>query len=146
MATAIARWRPLAEIDDLRRRLDRMFEEIGNGGRSREWNLAIDLIEHDDKYVLRADVPGMKPEEVKIEVEDDVLTVSARHEESEEEKKDNYVRRERHYGAFTRSLTLPQGVSADQVEATCHDGVLEVSFPKPKEKERKAVTITPKAA
>lgn len=108
MATAVARWRPFAEIEDLRKRLDRVFEDMGNG-RAREWSLAIDLIDRDDHYVLRADVPGLKPDEVKIEVEDDVLTVSAEHEEREEEKKDNYVRRERHYGAFSRSVTLPKG-------------------------------------
>jgi HSP20 family protein len=144
MATAMARWRPFAEMEDLRKRLDRVFEDVGNG-RAREWSLAIDLIDRGDHYVLRADVPGLKPDEVKIEVEDDVLTVSAEHEEREEEKKDNFVRRERHYGAFSRSVTLPKGVSADQVDASCHDGVLEVSIPKPKEEERKAVTITPKA-
>ena len=75
-----------------------------------------------------------------------MLTVSAEHEESTEEKKDSYVRRERHYGSFSRSITLPKGVTADQVEATCKDGVLEVSFPKPKEETPKTVTIKPKAA
>ena len=145
MATTMTRWRPFAELEDMRRRMERMFEDLGDG-KSRTWSLAIDLIERDDTYVLRADVPGIKPEEVTIEVDDDVLTVSAKHEESEEEKKDNFVRRERHYGSFSRSITLPKGVGADDIEATCKDGVLEVSFPKPKEEERKPVTITPKAA
>jgi HSP20 family protein len=144
MATGLTQWRPFAEIEDLRRRIDRIFEDIGNG-KGREWSLAIDMIERDDHYVLRANVPGLKADEVKIQVEDDMLTVSAGHQESVEEKKENYVRRERHYGAFSRSVPLPKGVTADQVDATCHDGVLEVTFPKPKEEERKAVTITPKA-
>jgi len=78
-------------------------------------------------------------------VDDDVLTVSA-DEEAEEEKKESYVRRERRYGSFSRSITLPKGVTADDVEATCQDGVLEISFPKPKEEERKPITITPKTA
>lgn len=145
MATTMTRWRPFAELEDMRRRMERMFEEIGDG-KGRSWTLAIDLVERDDRYVLRADVPGIKPEDVKIEVDDDVLTVSAEHEESEEEKQDSYVRRERRYGSFSRSITLPKGVGADDIEATCKDGVLEVSFPKPKEEERKPITITPKVA
>lgn len=91
-------------------------------------------------------IPGIKPDEVKIEVEDDVLTVSAEHEESEEERKGNYVRRERRYGSFSRSVTLPKGVTADQVEARIQDRVVEVSIPTPQKEERKAVTITPKQA
>lgn len=145
MATTMTRWRPFAELEDMRRRMERMFEEIGDG-KGRSWTLAIDLVERDDRYVLRADVPGIKPEDVKIEVDDDILTISAEHEESEEEKQDSYVRRERRYGSFSRSITLPKGVGADDIEATCKDGVLEVSFPKPKEEERKPITITPKAA
>ena len=145
MALTLARWRPLVEMEDMRRRMERMFEEVGDGEAARRWNLSIDLIERDDRYVLRADVPGLKPEEIKIEVADDVLTVSASHEESEEEKKVDFVRRERRYGAFSRSIGLPKGVTADDIEATCNDGVLEVTFPKPKEQERKPVTITPRA-
>jgi HSP20 family protein len=145
MASGLIQWRPFAELEELRRRMDRVFEDMGNGS-GHEWSLAIDMLERDDHYVLRANVPGLKLDEVKIEVEDDVLTVSAEHEESEEEKKESYVRRERRHGAFTRSVTLPKGVTADQVEATCREGVLEVSFPKPKQEERKAVEITPKGA
>jgi HSP20 family protein len=142
MATGLTRWRPFAELEDLRGRIDRVFADLENG-EGRRWNLALDVIERDDRYVVRADVPGIKPEEVKIEVEDGVLTVSAEHEETDEEKKENYVRRERHYGSFSRSVTLPKGVTAEGVEATCHDGIVEVSFPKPKNEEHKAVTITP---
>jgi len=145
MATGLTRWRPFAELEDLRGRMDRMYTDIENG-EARRWNLALDVIERDDKYVLRANIPGIKPDEVKIEVEDDVLTVSGEHEESEEERKGNYVRRERRYGSFSRSVTLPKGVTADEVEARIQDGVVEVSIPKPQKEERKAVTITPKQA
>jgi HSP20 family protein len=143
MTTTLTHWRPFAEIEDLRRRMEHMFEEIGDG-RSREWSLAIDVIDRGDRYTVRADIPGMKAEDVTIEVEDGVLTISAEHEEATDDKQANYVRRERRYGSFSRSLILPEEVSADQIEATCHDGVLEVSFPKPKEAHEK-VTITPKA-
>jgi HSP20 family protein len=80
MATGMTHWRPFAEMEDLRKRMDRMFEDMGNG-RAREWNPAVDLLDRDDHYVVRANVPGITPEEVKIEVEDDVLTISAEHDE-----------------------------------------------------------------
>jgi HSP20 family protein len=143
MATGLTRSRPFAELEDVRSRIDRMFGEMASGGGEQRRHLSLDVVERDDAYVVRADVPGLKPDEVKIEVEVEVLTISADHEESEEEKKDNYVRRERRYGAFSRSLNLPKGVTADQIEATSKDGVVEISIPKPKEQERKAVSITP---
>jgi HSP20 family protein len=140
----LARWRPFHELEELWQRLDRALDETRGGGGD-GWTLAIDLQEQDDKYVLRADVPGMKAEDVQIEVEDDVLTVTGKHEETEEEKKGDFVRRERRYGSFSRSMTLPKGVSSDQIEASCKDGVLEVMIPRPKEAERQKVTISPKA-
>ena len=143
MSPTLARWRPLAEMDEVRRRMEQMFEQAGSG-ESRSWALSIDLIERDDGYVLRADVPGLKPDEISIEIQDDVLTVSAQHEEKEEEETENYIRRERRYGSFTRSISLPKGVTADDVEASYNDGVLEVTFPKAQEHEPQAVTITPK--
>jgi HSP20 family protein len=142
MATGLTRWRPFGELDDVRSRFDRMFGDLAAGGEG--WKLALDVVERDDEYVVRADMPGLKPEEVKIDVEDDLLTISAEHEESEEERKDNYVRRERRYGSFSRSLTLPKGVTADEIKATSKNGVVEISVPKPKQEERKAVSITPK--
>jgi HSP20 family protein len=143
MATGLTRWRPFVELEDVRSRIDRMFGEMATGGE--RWKLALDVVERDDAYVVRADVPGLKPEEVKIDVEDNLLTISGEHEESEEEKSDNYVRRERRYGSFSRSLNLPKGVTADQIEATSKDGVVEISIPKPKQEEPKAVSITPKS-
>jgi HSP20 family protein len=135
-------WRPFADLEDVHGPTDRLFAEIEKGERHK-WSLPVDVIERDDKYLLRADVPGFKPDEVKIEVKDDVLTVSAEHEQSEEENRDDYLRRERRYGSASRSITLPKGVTPDQVEATCKDGIVEVSVPKPKQ-EHKATTITSK--
>lgn len=135
---------PFAELAELRDRLDRAFGdwfEDFTDGKSRTWRLSVDVIEEDDRYLLVADLPGMKPEDVNIEVVDDVLTVSGERTESEEEKKRNFVRRERRWGSFKRSMTLPQGVTADDVEATFTDGVLEVSIPKPSAEEREARKI-----
>ncbi|HVW18917.1 MAG TPA: Hsp20/alpha crystallin family protein [Solirubrobacteraceae bacterium] len=136
MAETMIRFDPFAELADLRGRFERAFE----GGRG--WTPAIDVERRNGDLVVRADVPGIKPEEVEIEVAEGVLTVRGAHEESTEEKDRDYVRRERRYGSFSRSMTLPQGVDASAIKATTHDGVLEVTIPLPAG-EGKAVTITP---
>jgi HSP20 family protein len=89
---------------------------------------------------------GIKPEEVKIEVEDDILTISGEHKESTEKKDKNYVRRERRYGSFSRSLALPPGVDAKKIVATPHDGVVEVTIPLPTEPKKETIAIKPTAA
>jgi HSP20 family protein len=125
----------------MRRRFDQMFE---HDGETRAWMPAIDVEHSGDALTITAELPGMKPEEIDIEVASGVLTISGRHEESEETKDKTFVRRERRYGAFTRSVALPEGVSPDDVEATCTDGVLTVRVPLPKG-EAETVHITPKA-
>lgn len=82
---------------------------------------------------------------IPAEVEDDILTVSGSHEESKEEKEKDYLRRERRYGSFQRSMALPAGVDASAIKAKTHDGVVEVVVPLPKEPQKRTVTITPKA-
>ena len=145
MAQTLMRWDPFTELTDLRTRFDRMLEQMGEG-RERMWTPAIDVVRDEEKLVVRADIPGIKPEEVKIEVEDDVLTVSGEHEERKEEKEKDYVRRERRYGSFRRSLTLPAGVEAKKIKAETHDGVLEVTVPLPKENKKETVEIKPTVA
>jgi HSP20 family protein len=145
MPGTLTRWEPFAELGELRSRFDRRLDEWLDG-RERAWTPAIDVVREDGHLVVRADLPGIKPEEVKIEVEDDVLTVSGQHEESKEEKDKNYVRRERRYGSFSRSMALPSGVDPKKIEAKTHDGVVEVTIPLPEQAKKEAVTITPTAA
>jgi HSP20 family protein len=121
-----------------------MFDQFD--GRERVWTPAIDVVRDDGNLVIHADLPGIKPEEVKIEVEDDILTVSGEHEERKEEKDKHYVRRERRYGSFSRSMALPPGVDAEKIEATTHDGVVEVTIPLPTEAKKEPVKITPTAS
>lgn len=145
MARALTRWEPFAELGELRSRFDRMFEELGED-RPRAWAPAIDVVRDNGNLVVRADVPGITPEEVKIEVENDILTVSGAHEESKEEKGKDFLRRERRYGSFSRSLALPPGVEAKKIKAKTHDGVVEVTIPLPKEPKKETISITPTAA
>ncbi len=146
MAGTLTRWDPFAELGELRSRFDRMFEEWLDG-HERAWTPAIDVVREGDHLVLHADLPGIKPEEVKLEVEDDILTVSGEHRDDKEEKDKHYVRRERRYGSFSRSMALPQGVDAKKIKAKTHDGVVEVTIPLPtKEAKKEPVRISPTAA
>jgi HSP20 family protein len=135
-------WRPFSDFGELRHRFDQMFGEIGTGGQP--WTPSIDVVHKDGSVVLRADLPGIKPEEVDITVEDDVLTVSGEHEETSEEKEGDYMRRERRFGSFSRSMSLPAGVQAEDIEATTENGVLEVTIPVPEAEQKKPVEIKPK--
>jgi HSP20 family protein len=144
MATTLTRWDPFAELAELRSRFDHLFEDLTPGS-SRTWTPAIDVVRNGDKLTIHADVPGIKPEEVKLEVEDGVLTISGEHEETSKDEKEHFVRRERRYGAFSRSMTLPKGVDAKKITATTHDGIVEVTVPLPVEAQKDKVTITPTA-
>ena len=143
MARTITRWEPFAELADMRARFDRMLGELGDGGR--EWTPAIDVLRDNGNLVVRAEVPGVKPEAIEVKAEGGMLTISGKHEETSEVEEERYVRRERRYGAFMRTLSLPEGVDVKAIKASTHDGILEVMVPLPKEVEQEAVTITPTA-
>ena len=146
MPRALARWDPFSELSELRTRLDRMFDDWPSiESRQRAWMPAIDVERGNGNLTIRADVPGIKPEDVKIEVEDDILTISGAHEEHTEEQHKRYVRHERRCGSFSRSMALPVGVDATQIKATTKDGVVEVTVPLPQEAKKEAITITPTA-
>ena len=146
MPGLLTRWDPYGEVVELRSRFDRMFDELSPDTGLR-WTPAVDVERSDGNLIMRADVPGFKPEEISIEVEAEMLTISGKHEETKEEKGKQYLRHERRYGSFWRSIALPEGVDASKTSAQTQDGVLEVRIPLPEEKaEHKKVTITPEAA
>ena len=143
---ALVRWEPVRELSSLQNDVNRLFNTLfdtpttGNGAR-RRWIPAIDLVETEDHFVLKADLPGLTEEDVHIDVDGDVLTVSGERKSEHEDKRDGYVRIERSYGSFRRSLTLPEGVDADAVTASFDRGVLEVSIPKPEQRKPRRVSI-----
>lgn len=95
-----------------------------------EWFPDVDVFERNGKLVVRADLPGIKRDDINVAVDGDILTISGHREGKEEVKEADYYRSERQTGAFTRALRLPEGFKADQIEATYHEGVLEVAVPK----------------
>ena len=107
----------------------------------RRWVPPMDLVETDGQFVLRADLPGVTESDVKIEVEDDVLTISGERKSEHEDRKKGYVRVERAFGSFRRSVTLPSGIEPEEIAATFDNGVLEVRIPKPAERKPHTVEI-----
>jgi HSP20 family protein len=115
----------------------------GNGpGLTRRWIPAMDLVESDDDFVLRADLPGLSENDVNIELEDNVLTISGERKAEHEERKEGYYRVERASGSFSRSLTLPEGIDPEKVQANFDRGVLEVRIPKPEQRKPRKVSIS----
>ena len=105
------------------------------------WSPKIDMFERANRFVTRVDLPGMKKEDVSVEVTDGYLTLSGERKREIEEKKDDFYRSEREYGSFYRAVPLPEGVKIEDVKATFADGVLEVSIPLPVRAEAKAVKV-----
>lgn len=148
---ALVRWDPVREIDSLQGEMNRLFSTFldtptragnGNGGAAaRRWIPAMDLVETGEHFVLRADLPGVTENDVNIEVENNVLTVAGERKTENEEKHEGHYRLERSMGAFSRSLTLPEGIDADAVTATFHNGVLDVRIPKPVQAQPRKVQI-----
>ena len=146
---ALIRWDPTRELTSLQSEMNRLFNAFfdtpttGNGdtGGVRRWMPAMDLVETEDHFVLRADLPGMGQDDVSIELEDNVLTLSGERKAEHEDKKEGYYRVERSYGQFRRSLTLPEGVNADGIQATFDKGVLEVRIPKPEQRKPRRIEI-----
>ena len=141
----IVRWEPFRELSSLQTEMNRLFNAAfdtprGNDG-GRRWMPAMDLVETDEHFVLRADLPGMTESDVNIELEDNVLTVSGERKAEREEKGEGFYRVERSFGSFSRSLTLPKGIDAEAVNASFSNGVLEVRIPKPEERKPRKITI-----
>src|SRR5436190_8003608 len=145
---ALIRWEPAREVNSLQSEMNRLFNTFfgdspaGEAGNFRRWVPAMDLVETDDHFVLRADLPGMSEEDVSIELEDNVLTISGERKSEHEERREGYYRLERATGAFSRSLTLPQGVDPNAIQARFDKGVLEVRVPKPEERKPRRVAIS----
>ncbi len=142
---ALVRWDPVRQLDSFQSDIDSVFDAFFGArpanGAARRWVPAIDVAETDQHLVLRADLPGVDKDDVAIEIEGDLLTVSGERRTEHEERKGGYHRVERGFGSFTRSLSLPKGVDADQVEASFDKGVLEVRIPKPAERKPHRVQV-----
>ena len=133
----------LVKPEPFTREIDRVFDAFfGQTDQGRRWVPPMDLVEAEDHFVLKADLPGLAEGDVNIEVQDGTLTISGERKAEHEQREKGWYRIERSFGSFNRSLTLPDGVDADRIEASFADGVLEVHIPKPEERKPRRISIS----
>jgi len=146
----ITPWRPFRELEELEQGLERFFgwpflsrtrrlpvEEM-------EWLPSLDMYEKDDRFVVKAELPGMKEDDIDVSVTDNTLNIKGERKAESEVKEENYYRSERSYGKFYRSVALPSNADAQNIEANYEDGVLEVSIPKAAEAKSRKVKVSAK--
>lgn len=137
---AIIRWDPFREMTQAQTQLSKLVDQVW-GGRQESWLPAIDVFDQKDAVVLKAELAGMNPDDIQIEVEDNVLTIKGERRFEEEVDEDRYYRVERRFGSFQRSLALPQGMKASDITATYEDGILTVTVPKVEEEKPKRIEV-----
>jgi HSP20 family protein len=133
----------LVKPEPFTREIDRIFDAFFNQTeQGRRWVPPMDLVEVEDHFVLKADLPGLREGDVNIEVQDGTLTISGERKAEHEQREKGWYRIERSFGSFSRSLTLPDGVDPDGIDASFRDGVLEVHIPKPEERKPRRIAIS----
>lgn len=144
--TRLIRWNPTREMLDIRNEFDRLFDEAFGVNRSRwsdmgDWNLPLDLVEQDEQLVVTASLPGVKADDIDISLSDNTLTIKAIVDEETDKEEARYHLRERRFGSFARSVTLPVQVNADAVEASYDQGVLTLTIPKAEEIKPRRIEV-----
>jgi HSP20 family protein len=145
----ITRWNPWKEIEEMEKRLSTVLGRIpiAGGGEKKEaitvaeWSPLVDITEDDKEYVIKAEIPEMKKEDIKVNVHEDVLTISGERKYEKEEKGKKYHRVERAYGSFVRSFTLPEDADGSKVSAEYKDGLLKVHVPKSEKATPKSIEV-----
>ena len=136
---------PLTSFD---REIDTMFDKFMRGGTADDssfavshWMPAVDVAEHDEEYQVKVELPGVSKDDVKITMQDNILTIHGEKKQEKESKSSNYHRVERSYGSFQRSFTLPTSVKHDTIEASYKDGILTIALPKAEEAKPKQIEV-----
>ena len=140
---AIIRWDPFREMTQVQDQFNRLVDQV-RGGRQESWLPAVDVFDTKDAVVLKAELAGMDPDDIEIEVEDNVLTIKGERTLEDKVDEERYYRVERRFGSFQRSLALPQGVKADDIQAGYEDGILTVRVPKAEEEKPQRIEIKAK--
>lgn len=144
---ALVRWDPFRELQDMSERLNHMISRPALRGSGKEaltvadWIPTVDISETDAEYLIKAELPEIKKEDVKVTVEDGVLTILGERRQEKEEKGKKYHRVERSYGSFVRSFTLPESVDEGAVKAEYKDGVLNLHLPKTEKVKPKTIDV-----
>lgn len=141
---SLIRYEPVSLFDQFNHDLNRFFTQTrptANGGETRDWTPAVDIREEDDRFLLIADIPGVKRDDVEVTLEDGVLTIKGERRTETEETREGFHRKERVHGAFLRQFTLPDTVNPDSISANVTDGVLEIGIPKQARPEPRKIAI-----
>lgn len=145
MAKQLVRWDPFREIASLRDDMERLFDSmVGRYPSERlepTWSPALDIEETESSVIVRAELPGMKKDDIKVSVTGDQLTISGERRHEAEEKGKTFHRIERAFGKFQRSLILPADIQTDKVKASYKDGILELNMPKSEKAKSREITI-----
>jgi len=145
--TALMRWDPFRELEEMSDRLNRMFARPATRTNGKEtivvadWTPTVDISETDGEYQIKAEIPDVKKEDVKVTLEDGVLTIQGERKQEKEEKGKKYHRVERTYGSFVRSFSLPDLIDEEKVKAEFKDGVLNLHLPKSEKAKPKAIEV-----
>ena len=142
----LVRWNPFGEMLTLRNAMDRMFDEdffgpLAGWPQAVDGNLALDVAETNDEFVVKASLPGMNPDDLEITFDNQVLTIQGEVKEENETEERNYHLRERSYGSFSRSISLPSAVKAEAIDASYDAGVLTLHLPKAEEAKAKRIAV-----
>jgi len=144
----LVRWDPFRELEEMSDRLNRMFSRPSIGTKNgkealtvADWTPTVDISETDGEYLIKAELPEVKKEDVKVTLEDGVLTLTGERRQEKEEKNTKYHRVERSYGSFVRSFSLPELVDETNVKAEYKDGVLSLHLPKSEKAKPRAIDV-----
>jgi HSP20 family protein len=143
----LVRWRPNSGLPTLHDEWERMFDNFFGLDRKRselerfDWTPRVNVVEHEDRFEITAEVPGMEKDEIQIEVQDNLLTIRGEKRYEKDEKDRNYHVCERSYGTFQRSFNLPENVKDDNIEAEYNSGVLSINLPKTEPVKPKEIKV-----
>ncbi len=144
----MVKWDPFRNVAALQDRINRIFDEsfsrtadLDDDISMSAWKPLVDIYETDEAIILKVELPGIKKDDVSVEVKDNVLTLKGVRTEEKEIKEKNYYRKERAFGAFSRSFNLQHRIQPDKIKARFKDGVLKIEIPKPEEEKPKQITV-----
>ena len=141
----VIRWEPFAAMDEMLNRFPSMLERwarmSGSGEKGVDWSPSVDISETSQEYLIRANLPAVRKEDVNVTVEDGMLTVSGERRQKEEQKDEKVHKVESFYGSFSRTFSLPEGTDASGIRAESKDGILTIHVPKSKSEAKKPTTI-----
>ena len=142
----LRRWDPFRELEAAARRMERLIDEVFHPARpllavQEAWTPSLDVYQERDRVVVKANIPGVSPEKIDVSFQENVLTIEGEVQQEKEVREEDYLLRERAYGSFHRSITLPAGLDTQKAEARYENGVLTITIPRLPEAQRRSIKV-----